>query len=260
MLKFSANISTMYREYPLLDRIGKAAEAGFDAIEVQFPYEESPEQFRTELGHHQMPLALMNVGVGDLMQGGQGLAAIPGREAEFESALIQTREYAEILRPQSLNVLAGKPGPEHAAEKCYNTFCSNLRKAYTVTKALGIHLVTEPVNTVDLPGFFLYGSQQTIELIDSLSDIKLSMQYDLYHMQVMESDLLDRLPSIIDKIGHIQFSDVPERTQPGLGCIDFQAVFKLIESLGYEGYVGAEYFPTVHTSETLDWLATYRQG
>ncbi|MFT5504676.1 MAG: hydroxypyruvate isomerase [Gammaproteobacteria bacterium] len=260
MLKFSANISTLYREYPLLDRIGEAAEAGFDAIEVQFPYEEKPELFRALLDLHQLPLALMNFPVGDLMQGGQGLAAIPGREAEFESALIQAREYAEILRPRSMNVLAGKPGPEHTFENCHDTFCSNLRKAYSVTKDLGIQLVTEPVNTVDLPGFFLSGSQQTIDLIDSLPDIELSMQYDLYHMQMMEFDLLDRLPSVINKTGHIQFSDVPKRTQPGPGCIDFKAAFELIETLGYAGYVGAEYFPTIHTSETLGWLKAYRQG
>ncbi len=260
MLKFSANISTLFREFQLLERISESAKAGFDAIETQFPYEENPEKFRVELDAHQVPLALMNNLAGDYMEGGQCLAAVPGRESEFEYALIQAREYAEILQPRSLNVLAGRPGSEHSVDSCQKVFCSNLRRAYAVTHDLGIQLVTEPANTIDLPGFFLHGSQQTIDLIDSLTDIELSMQYDLYHMQVMEADLISGLPAVIEKTGHIQFSDVPNRTQPGLGVINFDQIFELIDSLGYEGYVGAEYFPTVHTSETLEWLKARRQA
>ena len=254
MPKFSANITTLYQEFPLLERVAEAANAGFDAIEIQFPYAEDPVQLRAELDSAHMPLALMNVPVGDLMQGGQGLAAIPGREAAFEDALHQAYEYSGVLRPRALNVLAGRPASDHPPELCMEVFSSNLRKAYAITRELGIRLVTEPANTVDLPGFFLYGSQQTIDLIDVLPDIELSMQYDLYHMQVMEKDLLTRLPEVINKTGHIQFSDVPGRTQPGLGCIPFEAVFELIDSLDYQGYVGAEYFPTLATGETLGWL------
>lgn len=258
MPKFSANISTLFREFPFIERIGQAAAAGFDAIEIQFPYAEEPETLRAELESHRLPLVLINFPVGDLMQGGEGLAAVPGREAEFDAALSAAREYAEVLRPRAMNLLAGRPDSSHNRLLCDATFKASLRKAYGLTRSLGIQLLTEPVNTIDLPGFFLYGSQQVLDLIDAMPDIELLMQYDLYHMQMMESDMLTRLPVIIDRIGHIQFSDVPGRTEPGLGNIDFAANFDLIDALGYQGYVGAEYFPTGSTSASLDWLGPYR--
>ena len=134
----------------------------------------------------------------------------------------------------------------------------SLRKACALTRELGIQLLTEPVNTIDQPGFFLSTEQQTLDLIHAMPDIDLRMQYDLYHMQMMGSDLLSSLPGLIDRVGHVQFSDIPGRTEPGRGIIDFEQIFRLIDSLGYQGYVGAEYFPTVATSASLDWLKPYR--
>lgn len=258
MPKFSANISTLYREFTLLERVGQAAAAGFDAVEVQFPYDEDPEKFRRELDTSGLPLVLMNFPAGDLMRGGEGLAAVPGREAEFDAALEQARMYAEILLPHAMNLLAGRPAAQHDPGRCAEVFASSLRKAYAMTRELGITLLTEPVNTVDLPGFYLNGSRQALDLIAALPDVELRLQYDLYHMQIMEGDLASRLAQIIDRIGHIQFSDLPGRTEPGLGSIDFDAIFTLIDSLGYSGYVGAEYFPTVATADTLSWLRPYR--
>ena len=251
---FSANISTLYGEYPVLERVAQAASAGFDAIEIQFPYDEDPEAFARELEKHNLPLVLMNFPCGDLMSGGEGLAAVPGKQREFEQALTLTEQFARILRPQALNLLSGQPGPQYDRDECEQVFKDNLRKAYELTRKHGIRLLTEPVNTVDLPDFYLHGTEQAIELIESLPDIELFIQYDLYHMQIMESNLLERIPEIIDRIGHFQFSDVPRRTEPGLGTIDFEPVFSLIDSLGFEGYVGAEYFPTINTSATLDWM------
>lgn len=258
MPKFSANISTLFREHPFIERIEQAADAGFEAIEIQFPYSEDPAALKAGLEAHQLPLVLMNFPVGDLTHGGEGLASVPGREEEFEAALIEAREYAMVLRPRAMNLLAGRPDSQHDRALCNTTFKSSLRKAYEVTRDLGIQLLTEPVNTIDLPGFFLNGSQQAIDLIDEIPDIGLLMQYDLYHMQMMESDLRTRLPIIIDRIGHIQFSDLPDRTEPGLGSIDFDQIFDLIDSLDYRGYVGAEYFPSAATSASLNWLRPYR--
>jgi len=257
MPKFSANISTLFREFSFIERIGQAADAGFDAIEIQFPYGEDPEALRLELEVHQLPLVLMNFPVGDLMHGGEGLAAVPGRETEFHAALNEGREFAAILRPQAMNLLAGRPGPQHNRALCEAVFKANLHKACDLTRELGIKPLIEPVNTIDLPGFFLSSSQQALDLIDALPDTELLMQYDLYHMQMMEADLASRLPAIIDQIGHIQFSDVPGRTEPGRGSINFEQIFELIDSLGYRGYVGAEYFPTVATSASLEWLRPY---
>ena len=258
MPKFSANISTLYPEFPLLERVGQAAAAGFDAIELQFPYDQDPLRFKKELERYGLPLVLMNFPVGDLLRGGAGLASVPGVEAEFDAALAAARPYAEILQPLAMNLLAGRQAADQDPDACNRVFKSNLRKAHALTRELGIALVTEPINTVDIPGFFLNGSQQTLDLIDALPDIELRLQYDVYHMQIMEGDLAERLPRIIGRIGHIQFSDAPGRTEPGLGCIDFDAIFELVDALDYDGYVGAEYVPTLATAETLGWLRRYR--
>jgi hydroxypyruvate isomerase len=258
--RFSANISTLFREVSLIERIGLAASARFDAIEIQFPYDQDPEVLRAELETHKLPRVLMNFPIGDLMTGGEGLAAVPGREAEFEQALSEARKFAEVLRPTAMNLLSGRPNPRHDPAQCQAVFESSLRKACALTRELGIQLLTEPVNTIDLPGFFLSTEQQTLALIDAMPDVDLRMQYDLYHMQMMGSDLLTSLPGVIDRVGHVQFSDIPGRTEPGRGIIDFEQIFRLIDSLGYQGYVGAKYFPTVATSATLGWLKPYRQN
>jgi len=258
--RFSANISTLFREVPLIERIGLAAAAGFEAIEIQFPYDQDPAVLHAELEVQNLPLVLMNFPIGDLMTGGEGLAAVPGREAKFEQALSEARRFAQTLQPVAMNLLAGRPDPRHDRAQCQAVFESSLRKADLLTRDLGIQLLTEPVNSIDLPGFFLSTEQQTLALIDAMPDIDLRMQYDLYHMQKMGSDLLSSLPSVIDRVGHIQFSDLPGRTEPGLGTIDFEPIFRLIDSLDYQGYVGAEYFPTVATSASLNWLKPYRQS
>lgn len=259
MPKFSANISTLFREHAPIERVGAAAAAGFDAIEIQFPYDLDPLALRDALDSAGLPLVLMNFPVGDLMHGGEGIAAVPGREAEFEQAMKEARAHAEILRPRAMNLLAGRPDARHDRADCQAAFEASLRKAYRLTQESGIRLLTEPVNSIDLPGFFLDGSQQALDLIAAMPDIELDMQYDLYHMQMMEADIERRLPALIESVGHIQFSDLPGRTEPGLGCIDFTAIFSLIDSLAYEGYVGAEYFPTRATKDTLAWLAPYQQ-
>lgn len=254
MPKFSANITTLFREVPIIERPGVAAEAGFRAIEIQFPYSQDPYALKEQIDRYDLKLVLMNFPAGDLLEGGEGLAAIPGRESQFSQALELARGYAEVLQPRSMNLLAGKPDVRHSVADCESVFKGNLQKAAELTRELDIQLLTEPVNTIDLPGFFLSGSQQTLDLIDALPGIELRMQYDLYHMQMMESDVTTRLAEVIDQIGHIQFSDVPDRTEPGLGTIDFEEMFALIDQLGYEGYVGAEYFPTIETTRTLGWF------
>ena len=260
MPKFCANITTLYREYPPIERIGRAAADGFDAIEIQFPYDLKPTSLRQALDAHDMPLVLMNFPVGDLMTGGQGLAAVPACEAEFDQALQEAREYAEILQPRAMNLLAGRPDSRHERADCQTAFENSLGKAYELTRELGIRLLTEPVNSIDLPGFFLDRLQQAIDLVAALPDIELGLQYDLYHMRMMGADIESELPVVIDRVGHIQFSDVPGRTEPGLGSIDFESIFALIDALEYDGYVGAEYFPTLPTTETLHWLTAYRSG
>ena len=259
MPRFAANLTTLFRELPLLERAGAAAAAGFDAIEIQFPYAEDPRALRAAFDAAGLPLVLMNFPVGDLMQGGEGLAAVPGREAEFEQAAAKARHYAQVLRPRAMNLLAGRPHAGRDRGACEAAFRANLERASEVTRELGIRLLTEPVNSVDLPGFFLDDSAQALELIADMPGIELGLQYDFYHAHMMGADIAAQLPAIIDRVGHIQFSDAPGRTEPGLGVIDFDALFALVDELAYPGYVGAEYFPTCATADTLAWLEPWRQ-
>lgn len=259
MPRFAANLSTLFRELPLLERAGAAAAAGFDAIEIQFPYDEDPQALRAAFDEAGLPLVLMNFPAGDLMRGGDGLAAVPGREAEFEQAAATAQRYAQILRPLAMNLLAGRPRGAQDRGACASAFRASLQRAFEVTRELGIRLLTEPVNSVDLPGFFVDDCAQVLDLIEAMPGIGLGLQYDLYHMQMMGADIAVQLPAVIDRVGHIQFSDVPGRTEPGLGVIDFDALFALIDDLDYPGYVGAEYFPTRATADTLAWLEPWRR-
>ena len=256
MLRFSANLSTLFQEVPLIERIKLAADNGFDGVEIQFPYGKDAVALQKELEKWKLPLVLINFPVGDLMDGGEGLAAIPGLEGAFESALCEARETAHILRPCAMNLLAGRPNAKHDGSDCQLVFQSNLRKAYALTRELKIQLVSEPVNTFDMPGFFLNKSQQALDLIDAMPDIDLRIQYDLYHIYRMGIDLMTDLPRTIDQVGHMQFSDFPGRTEPR-GGIKFGQIFPLINALGYQGYIGAEYFPTTDTADTLEWMRPY---
>lgn len=260
MPRFAANLSTLFRELPLLERAAAAAAAGFDAVEIQFPYAEDPEALRAAFDAAGLPLVLMNFPVGDLMRGGEGLAAVPGREAEFEKAAATARRYARILQPRAMNLLAGRPRAGLDRGACEAAFRESLERAHAVTRELGIRLLTEPVNSIDLPGFFLDDCDLAVKLITDMPGIELDLQYDFYHAHMMGADIAEQLPAIIGRVGHIQFSDVPGRTEPGLGVIDFDALFTLVDELAYPGHVGAEYFPTRATADTLAWLEPWRRN
>ena len=253
MLQFSANISTLFRELPLFDRIELAAKVGFDAIEIQFPYDQDASELKAVLDANGMPLALMNFPAGDLVTGGPGISATAGREAEFEQALETARHFAEILKPRSMNLLAGRIQGA-TRDTAMAVFISRLHKAHALTQALGVKLVTEPFNTFDWPGFLLLGSEQGMELLDQLDEPTIKLQYDFYHMVLMDENLLSRIPQIIDSIGHFQFADVPGRGEPGSGELDFVELFELINQLDYDGYIGAEYFSDLPARDSVDWL------
>lgn len=242
----------------MLDRPRLARRAGFGAIEVQFPYAIPAEAWLGVKRRLKMPIALFNVPAGDLVGGGQGLAGVPGREAEFREALDQAATYAKILKPRVVNVLAGAPVGDRA--RCLETFVANLRLAGRVMADLGVGVVVEPINDHDRPGFLVSTIDEAAAAIDWADHPNLSIQADLYHMQIMEGDLTRTLERRLDRIGHIQFADVPDRGEPGTGEINFPFVFAALDRLGYDGWVGAEYRPSGPTETTLDWLAPYRRG
>lgn len=254
MLRFSANISTLFTEFPWFERIRQACLAGFDGIEIQFPYELDAAELKAALDDSGLPLVLMNFPAGDLMAGGQGLAGIPGREAGFRQALELAREYAQVLRPQKMNLLSGRPQAGLDRAQCLQLFEDNLIAAHGLLQPLGIGLLTEAVNTLDWPGFLVSNTRQGIELIERLGLPGLRLQFDIYHSARMGENPLHELETHLDQIGHIQFSDCPGRGQPGSGALDFDALFQTMDDLPYAGFIGAEYFPTVATRDSLSWL------
>ncbi len=253
MPRFAANISMLFTEHPMLDRPRAAAAAGFRAVEVQFPYNHPPAAWTDAIGAAGVEMALFNIGVGDLLTGGPGLAAMPGREDMFDAAVAAALPYAEVLRPGHVNVLPGVPPQELDRAGCMAALARSLRHAAAQLEPLGVGVVVEPVNTVDRPGFFLDRSSQAIEAIDLAGHANLGIQYDIYHMAIMEGDIVPTLERLLPRIGHIQFADHPGRHEPGTGSIDFPTIFAALDRIGYGGWVGAEYLPSQRTEETLAW-------
>lgn len=254
MLKFTANLSLLFTEVELIDRFKTARQHSFDAVEIQFPYSLSAQSLRDTLDEQQLKLVLFNVDAADLLQGGEGLACVPEKRDQFRQAVAQTVEYAELLKPEAINVLPGRCLDENRLPEYLETFKENLCFAAEAFSPLGIKTVFEAVNTHDMPGFIIHSGTQMLDVLNQLNRPELFMQYDIYHMQMMGEKPEQFIAGHADKIGHIQFADCPGRGQPGTGKIDFERVFSAIEKSAYAGWVGAEYKPVGTTADSLDWL------
>ncbi len=254
MLHFSANLSMLFTEVDLIKRFKAARENGFSAVEIQFPYTLNAEHIQQQLQEHELKLVLFNVAADTLLQGGEGLAAVPEKQLQFRQAVEQTLHYAEILKPQVINILPGCCQDKQRTREYLQTFKNNLLYACNAFSSVGINTVFEAVNIHDIPGFIIHNGQQMLEIMDELSHPHLLMQYDLYHMHKMQQDCAGFLTQHLDKIGHIQFADCPGRAQPGSGEIDFATLFKIIADSPYNGWTGAEYKPSGLTADSLDWF------
>lgn len=258
MLQFTANLSLLFTEYPLLERFRAAAEAGFNAVEIQFPYELSVKQIAQQLQQYRLKLVLFNVPADTLLQGGEGLAAVPEKQQQFHEAVEQTLEYARILKPEVINVLPGRCLDEKRLPDYLTTLKDNLRYAADTFEAIGVKTVFEAVNTKDMPGFIIHSGQQMLDTLTELNHPNLALQYDLYHMNMMKENCDEFLGEHLDKIGHIQFADCPGRSQPGTGQVDFDRLFAIIANSDYHGWTGAEYRPTGASADSLNWFSEYR--
>ncbi|HEY8098517.1 MAG TPA: TIM barrel protein [Methylobacter sp.] len=254
MLNFTANLSLLFTEVALIDRFKTAKQAGFNAVEIQFPYELSAASIKDKLDQYDLKLVLFNVDAADLLQGGEGLACVPEKRDRFKQALIQTVEYAKLLKPEAINILPGRCRDNSRLAHYLDTFKENLCFAVDAFSPLGIKTVFEAINTHDMPGFIIHSGAQMLSVLEELKRPELFMQYDIYHMQMMGENPETFITEHADKIGHIQFADCPGRGQPGTGRIDFERLFSAIESSAYAGWVGAEYKPVGTTAESLDWL------
>lgn len=253
-MKFTANLSLLFTEHELSQRFKAAKDQGFDAVEIQFPYSLEATTIAGLLQQHELKLVLFNVDADDLLQGGEGLACVPGKTDQFKQAVQQTLEYAEVLKPDVINVLPGRCLNIENSAEYQQTFTQNLHYALMQFSPLGIKTVFEAINHFDMPGFIINNSRQMLDLLQTLNHPDLYLQYDIYHMQRMGDDCADFIGKHAEKIAHIQFADVPGRGQPGTGNIDFEHLFHAIENSEYNGYLGAEYLPVGGTDNSLQWF------
>ena len=257
MPRFAANLTTMFTEVDFLDRFAAAAGAGFKGVEFLFPYADDKEQLAERLRANDLVQVLHNFPAGDWDAGDRGIACHPDRVDEFREGVGRAVDYATTLGCARLNCLAGIAPAGAAPERLRETFVANLKFAAGVLAEAGITLLTEPINTRDIPGFYLTGTDQAIAIIDDVAAPNLALQYDVYHMQVMEGDLAPTIERHLDRIGHIQISDTPGRNEPGTGEINYPFIFDHLDRLGYQGWVGCEYKPRAGTAEGLGWARPY---
>jgi len=255
-MNICANISTLFTEHPLAERVAAARQAGFNAIEVQFPYELPCEQWLDLLTASSMKLALINLPAGDLMSGGEGLAVVPERCSEFEEALQLGLKYAKALRVDAVNILPGVCFDDTQRKKYLTTLASNLSLAASELQKIGVRATFEAINTHDMPGFIVSNLADMQRIMAEVNHPNLFMQYDCYHMARMHEPLLQQLPNIIEQVGHIQFADCPGRGQPGSGQLDYPRIFQALTNLNYPFWLAAEYRPLgCSSAESLNWLA-----
>jgi hydroxypyruvate isomerase len=253
MPKFAANLSTLFNELSFLDRFSAAREAGFDAVEFLFPYAFDAEQITRRLERYRLELVLHNLPPGDWAAGDRGIACDPRRVGEFEDSVELALEYAQELGVRQLHCMAGKIPPNVPYERARAIFIGNLRRAAAALAPHGIDLLIEPINNRDMPGYFLTHSRQAADIIDKIGAPNLFMQYDVYHMQRMEGELANTIRAHLPLIRHIQVADVPGRHEPGTGEINFRFLFRLLDELGYDGWIGCEYLPLADTQQGLHW-------
>jgi hydroxypyruvate isomerase len=257
MIRLAANLSWLYQDMKLMQRFGAAAQHGFKAVEILLPYEAPAPDIAAELKKHKLTQALFNMPPGDWGKGERGIAALPGREAEFEASIDKALDYARQLECRTVHVMSGliPAGGDEAA--MHRTFMSNLKKVCDRTARSGITLVLEPINRRDIPGYFTNSTDQVKKIIDEIGAPHLKLQLDLYHMQVTEGDLVRRTERLFPITAHVQIAGNPERNEPDVGEANHLHVLDVLDRLGFEGHVGLEYKPRTTTAAGLGWARKY---
>jgi len=257
MAKFSANISMLFKEVDFLDRFERSARAGFRAVEFMFPYEWDKSLLKARIQAHGLQVVLHNLPPGNWSAGERGLACLPDRVTEFREGVVRAIDYATTLGCPRLNCLAGIPPTTLPADRWRETLISNVRYAAEETGKAGIALLVEAINIVDMPGFCLNRTSTTIDLIREVDHPNLFLQYDVYHMQMTEGNLINTIRLNLPRIAHIQIADVPGRHEPGTGEINFENLFQAVDAMGYAGWIGCEYMPAAQTEAGLGWVSQY---
>jgi len=258
MPKFAANLTMLFNELEFTERFEAAAKAGFRGVEYLFPYAYPKDVLAEKLARFELKQVLHNLPAGDWAKGERGIAVLPERVGEFQDGVGKAIEYAQALGCTQLNVLAGIRPAGVPEERIRETLVANLRFAAGKRQAAGIRLLVEAINTRDIPGFYVSGTAQTLELIAATGSDNIFLQYDIYHMQRMEGELAATMEKHLARIAHIQLADNPGRNEPGTGEIHYPFLFALLDRLGYAGWIGCEYKPRTTTLEGLGWYGPWR--
>jgi hydroxypyruvate isomerase len=253
MPKFAANLTMLFNELPFMQRFEVAAKAGFGAVEYLFPYAFDKKDLAAALRDNGLAQVLHNLPAGNWEAGERGIACHPDRVGEFREGVARAIDYATVLGCSQVNCLIGKLPEGLTAGDVRKTVVDNLRFAARELEGAGIRLLIEPVNSFDIPGFYLTRTDQALALIDEVGSPNLLLQYDIYHAQRMEGELGATLSKHIARMGHIQLADNPGRGEPGTGEINYAWLFRHIDSLGYVGWIGCEYKPRAGTLDGLGW-------
>jgi hydroxypyruvate isomerase len=263
MPRFAANLTMLYNELPFLDRFAAAAQSGFQAVEFLFPYDFAAEDIAQRLKDNSLQLVLHNLPAGNWAGGERGIACHPDRVGEFQDGVHKALAYATVLKPPQINVLAGILPAGVSEAQARETLVANLKFAAEQLGERGIRLLMEPINTFDIPGFFVSRTAQALAIMDEVGSPNLYLQYDIYHAQRMEGELVATMKRHLPRIGHIQLADNPARNEPGTGEIAYRFLFDQLDALGYTGWIGCEYKPKDSspggTEAGLGWVAAHGQ-
>jgi len=254
--KFAANLTMLFTEMPFVDRFAAAKAAGFGGVEYLFPYDFEKAVLREQLQQHGLTQVLHNLPAGDWAAGERGIAILPDRIDEFREGVHRAIDYAAALDCHQVNCLVGIAPSGADPVDLNEVLVKNLRYAAAALAREQIRLLVEPINTIDIPGFFLNGTEQAVQLISDVRSSNLFVQYDIYHMQVMEGDIARSLQKHLARIAHVQLADNPGRNEPGTGEINFLFLFRHLDAIGYRGWVGCEYKPRTTTVDGLGWHAS----
>ncbi|MDA1278596.1 MAG: hydroxypyruvate isomerase [Chloroflexi bacterium] len=257
MTKLAANLSMMFNEVDFLDRFAAAANAGFKGVEYLFPYDYPADQIREKLDQNGLTQVLFDFPAGDWAASERGIAALPDRTREFEDGVGKAVEYAKVLGCERLTVLAGKTRPGVDTEQMQKTLVANLKFASNAVSGTDITVLLEAINTIDIPGYSVSRTNQSRAAVEATGASNVKVQYDIYHMQIMEGNLTRSIDANFDVIGHYQLADNPGRHEPGSGEINYEFLLPYLDSRGYDGWVGCEYAPAGDTLAGLSWAAKY---
>jgi hydroxypyruvate isomerase len=252
--RFAANLTIAFTEFPVLERFGRAADLGFGHVEMLFPYHYDLDAIERELRRHNQELVLFDTDPGDWDAGERGYLCDPGRTERFQQSIREAIELAQRLGTRRLNALAGKLPAGVSFDQGKATAIENLKRAAPLAERSGIILMSEGLNSFDVPGYFLCSSKLGFELVEAVASPNVLYQYDAYHMQLMEGNLINTVRQHLAQIGHIQIADVPGRNEPGTGEINYPNFFKALDEAGFDGFVGLEFKPSSTTEASLEWL------